>query len=314
MIWVEILSRHGDVAMRVRIAGDAAHIGRGYDNDVIVDDPYVANRHVRIYRDAAGRLVAEDAGSKNGLFANRDGVRQARIVIEGDHPIRIGHTRVRIRDASHAVPAERPEHARPRSLVAALAVSLAVSVLGFEALTMWLTQTGEPRASIYLNSLMLLAALVLAWVSVWAIASRVFSGQGRFLQNLIIALSGLFLIALLRELSQIAAFSLSWPGAVNYEYAAQSAIVAAVCFFHLRDTGRSRLVVKGAVVAALLVLAVVIQTVLRSEAVADFGHQTAVRRLLPPGLRLAPLRDESDFFADVERLKTGLDHDRAQAH
>jgi hypothetical protein len=313
MIWVEILSRHRDVAARFRIAGEEAHIGRGYGNDVIVDDPYVADRHVRIFRDEAGRLVAEDAGSRNGLFLDRNRVRQARIVIDPEHPIRIGHTQLRIRDASHAVPVERLAQTRSQAWLTALVVCLGVSALGFQALLMWLTQTGEPKASIYLNSLLLVSALVLAWVSLWAIVSRVFSPHARFLQNLLIALSGFLLITLSREVSQIAAFSFSWPGAINYEYALQSAIVAGACFFHLREIAPSRLALKSAVVAALLVLAVATQTVLRSEAIADFGQQTTVRRLMPPALRLAPLRDESDFFADVARLKAGLDRDRAQA-
>jgi hypothetical protein len=66
MIWVEILSRHRDVAARVRVMGDEASIGRGYDNDVIVDDPYVAAHHLRVFRDAAGKLIAQDLGSANG--------------------------------------------------------------------------------------------------------------------------------------------------------------------------------------------------------------------------------------------------------
>ena len=71
MIWVELLSRHRDVAGRFRVERAEITIGRGYDNDVIVDDPYVAARHLRIFRDAEGRLVAEDLGSANGTFVNR---------------------------------------------------------------------------------------------------------------------------------------------------------------------------------------------------------------------------------------------------
>jgi len=58
MIWVEILSRHRDITARVRTASPEVRIGRGYDNDVIVDDPYVAARHLRVFRDEAGQLVA----------------------------------------------------------------------------------------------------------------------------------------------------------------------------------------------------------------------------------------------------------------
>jgi hypothetical protein len=313
MIWVEILSRHRDVAARFHIAGNEAHIGRGYDNDVIIDDPYIAARHLRVFRDEAGRLIAEDAGSKNGLFLDTDSTRRACIVVEPERPIRIGHTYVRIRDATYAVPLERLTGARTQTWLAATAAGLGAALLAIEVLFVWMLQTGEPRVSTYLTTLLFVAGAALVWVSVWTILSRIFSGQARFAQNLLIALTGFLIISLFREFAQVAAFAFTWPAAVNYEYAVQWCIVAVACFFHLRETGRSRLVLKGAVVATLLVLAISVQTILRSEALSDSGGQSAVRRLMPPALRLAPVRDESDFFAEIERLKTGLDRDRTQA-
>jgi pSer/pThr/pTyr-binding forkhead associated (FHA) protein len=314
MIWVEVLSRHRDVVARFRVASDEAHIGRGYDNDVVIDDPYVAARHVHVFRDEAGRLVAEDAGSKNGMFVDRDSARKARIVIDPERPIRIGHTHVRIRESAHAVPLERVAGVRMRAWPAVvIAAGLGVSVLGVEALRAWLLQTGEPRVSTYLTSLLFITALALIWVSVWTILSRIFSGQARFLQNLLIGLSGFLAVSLQRELAQFAAFAFTWPAVISYEYALQWCIVAAACFFHLREAGRSHLVLKGAAVATLLVLAVTVQTVLQSETVSDAGQQATVRRLLPPALRLAPVRAESDFFAEIEHLKTGLDRDRQRA-
>lgn len=314
MIWVEILSRHRDVAARFRVVGDEAHIGRGYDNDVIIDDPYVAARHVHVFRDEAGRLVAEDAGSKNGMFADRDSARKARIVIDPERPIRIGHTHVRIREQAHAVPLERVAGMRTQTWPAVvIAAGLGVSMLGIEALHAWLLQTGEPRVSTYLTSLLFITALALIWVSAWTILSRIFSGQARFLQNLLIGLAGFLAVSLQRELAQFAAFAFTWPAVITYEYAVQWCIVAVACFFHLREAGRSHLVLKGAAVATLLVLAITVQTVLQSETVSDAGQQVTVRRLLPPALRLAPVRAENDFFAEIERLKAGLDRDRARA-
>jgi hypothetical protein len=311
MIWVEILSRHHDVAARFRIDGEEAHIGRGYDNDVIIDDPYVAVRHVRVFRDGAGRLVAEDAGSKNGLFLDPGGVRHARIMLDAEHPVRIGQTYVRIRDPAYAVPAERLAGAQGHSWLAAIAAGLAMLLLGIETLFVWLAQTAEPRASNYLTPLLIIVVSAVAWVSVWALLSRVLSGQARFAENLIIALSGLVVLALSRESARIFAFALTWPAAVNYEYAAQWSIAAVVCFFHLRETGRSRLVLKGAAVATLLVLAVAVQTVLRSETLSEVGQQYT-SQLMPPAFRLAPVRDEDGFFTEIERLKVGLDRDRTK--
>jgi hypothetical protein len=70
---------------------------------------------------------------------------------------------------------------------------------------------------------------------------------------------------------------------------------------------------KGALVIALSVLAIGVQTVLQSEAVSDSGRQGTFSRLMPPSLRLAPVNDESAFFAEIEQLKIRLDRDRIQA-
>ena len=70
MIWIEILGRHRDVVARYRGDGAEVRIGRGYDNDVVIDDPYVAPHHLRVYRGDDGKLVAEDLGSADGLYAD----------------------------------------------------------------------------------------------------------------------------------------------------------------------------------------------------------------------------------------------------
>jgi hypothetical protein len=314
MMWAEILSRHRDVTARIRIAGDEATIGRGYDNDVVVDDPYVAARHVRVFRDGDGRLVAEDAGSKNGLFLDGEGARQARIVIDPERAFRIGNTLLRIRETAYAVPLERITGPKARTWPAvAAAAALAVAVPGVEALHVWLTQTGEAKASLYVSPLLFIPAWALAWISVWTLLSRILSGHGRFLQHAIIGLTGFLLLSLVRELAQVAAFAFTWPAAVTYLYVPDSTIAAVTCFFHLRETGRSRLVLKGAAVAALLALALAVETVLQSENISDAGQENIVRRLMPPALRLAPVRDENDFFAEIERLKGPLDRDRTRS-
>lgn len=127
MIWVEILSRHRDIAARFRIAGPEARIGRGYDNDVIVDDPYVAAQHLRVFRNETGQLIAEDMGSANGMFLDGGTNRLARIIVDGTHPIRIGQTFLRVRELRHAVERERVARPELRTLPIALAVTISVA-------------------------------------------------------------------------------------------------------------------------------------------------------------------------------------------
>jgi hypothetical protein len=313
MIWVEILSRHRDVAARFRFADAEVHIGRGYDNDVIVDDPYVAARHVRVFRDDGGRLVAEDLGSQNGMFLDRGKRRETCIVIDGERPIRIGHSYVRIREASHAVERERVGAPQARAWPMALAAALGVVVLAIDALKVWFAEIGEPKASNYLVPILTIAVAVVVWVAVWALLSRVFSGRAKFERNLLIAVVGVLAVSLYNELAQFSAFALTWRTAATYEYAALWCILAAVFFFHLREVGSSRLKLKAAVVGAVAVLAIAVQTVQQSEALYDSGRQNTLRQLMPPALRLAPVHDENVFFAEIEQLKLKLDGDRPQS-
>ena len=75
--WIEILDASGVVVSRQRVQSGVAAIGRGYENDVVIDDAYVAPAHLRIaYEiDAAAAdaeseqtsaLWIEDLGSQNG--------------------------------------------------------------------------------------------------------------------------------------------------------------------------------------------------------------------------------------------------------
>ena len=312
MIWIEILSRHRDVATRIGVAGEVASIGRGYENDVILDDPYVAARHLRIFRDEAGQLVAEDLGSINGTFLDGSTSRTSRLVIDGGRAIRIGQTLLRVRAHDYSVEPERVVPAERHALPIVLVVAVAVALFGLIALRVWLAQTGEPRLSNYVTPMLTVCGIMVIWVGIWALVSRIFAGRSHFARNLLIALSGFLASLIYNELARYTSFALTWPAPSTYEYAAAWLILAAVFFLHLRQISATRLWLKGAVVAVLLVVAIGIQSLQRSEAFSDSGRQNTARLLLPPVFRAVPLRTPDAFFSDVADLKTRLDSDRKQ--
>ncbi|WP_315703493.1 MULTISPECIES: FHA domain-containing protein [unclassified Bradyrhizobium] len=313
MIWVEILSRHRDVVGRFRIDRPEITIGRGYDNDVVVDDPYVAAQHVRIFRDESGRLVAEDLGSANGLYLEKNKSRCARVTLDGIQPIRIGQSLLRIREISHAVEPERLAGSERRSLQIGAALGLGVLLLGIDALLIWIGETSESHASNYLLPSLALFGTAAAWVGMWSLLSRLFAGRSMFLHHVLIAEAGLLAFWLYSEFAQVSSFALTWPGAFTYQYVASWLVIAAVCFLHLREVGRTHLMAKGVVVGLLLVTAIAVQTLQRSEAFANSGRQTVSHVVLPPSLRLVPLGDEGALMGDIEKLKLKLDADRSEA-
>jgi hypothetical protein len=309
VIWVEVLSRHRDIVARHRCIGPEIRIGRSYVNDVVVDDPHVAPEHVRIRRDVDGALVAEHLGSANGMFADRGSRKLERIVLDGVHPIRIGNTCLQVREASHAVAPERVIAAPERMWPVLLA--LGGAVLGLELLSVWLHETAEPKLSHYVEQPLGIVVFALGWTTGWAILARIFSGRARFERTLLIALSGMLVFSLYNEVSAFAGFALVWRGLANYQYVGMWIILAAVCFLHLREINPSRPLLKGGLVAAVVGLAIAVQTLAQSEQRAG-GEPRSAASLMPPAFRLSPLQTETAFFADVERLKSKLDQARTE--
>ncbi|HVM80804.1 MAG TPA: FHA domain-containing protein [Stellaceae bacterium] len=307
--WVEVLSRHREVAARLRFTGAEIRIGRAYDNDVVLDDPYVAPRHLLIRRDPSGALVAEDLGSANGLYADRGRTRLPRIVLDGERPIRIGHTLLRVRAASQPVAPERIEADQRRRWP--LPVALGATVLGIEALSLWLGQVAEPRAARYMEPLLALAVAATGWSTIWALIARIFSTQAHFERHLTIALSGLLVYSLYDEVADFATYSFVSPYLSLYKYVGMWAVVGAVCFFHLREINPTRLRLKAGATIALAAGAIAFQTLSQSE----FGGGDRLvysRHLMPPELRLTPVETEDDFFSAVEQLKGKLEADRKE--
>ncbi len=311
VIWVEILSRHRDVAVRHRCAGPELRIGRGYGNDVVIDDPYVAAEHLRIVTMEDGALIAENVGGANGLYVDHNKHPVERIILHGDRPIRIGQTWLRVRTPDFVVARERIDERR--RVLWPLALGLALAVLGLEALSVWLGETTEPKLSAYLTPLLAVALIVPAWAAGWAILSRVFSGQARYERHLIVALAGLGVLLLYVQLASYGAYALSWRLLTLYPYVGLWLGAGLMCFLHLRVLGHSRLVLKGGITLALLGGAIAMQTVLQSEARSSAGQQSSLRQLFPPALRLTPVRSEADFFAAVEELKAKLNRDRIES-
>jgi hypothetical protein len=308
MIWIEILTRHREVAARYRFAGPEIRIGRGYTNDIVLDDPYVAPEHLRIRRGDGHMLVAEDIGTLNGMRVGRKSERVERVVLDGDQVIRIGRTDLRIRGADYVLPRERILTGPPR--IIPIIVALSVLLLAIDALSLWFRQVTEPQISYYLPGLLAFPAYAVSWAGVWAILCRIFSGQARFERQLLIALSGLLVLTLYRQISDFAPFAISWYGPIKYGFVASYVLLAVICFWHLREIGPSRLRVKGGIVAGLAVMAIATQWLIESEARLNYGQQSAARHLLPTAFRLKPFRDEAAFFGDVEKLKGQLDQDR----
>jgi hypothetical protein len=311
VVWIEVVSRARDVVARHRCAGSEIRVGRAYDNDVVLDDPYVAPHHLLIRRSESGGWIAEDLGSANGLFIDHSRDRFGWVEIDGNRLMRIGHTSLRLRESDYAVAPERTEQLSSHPLWPALA-GLGVALVAIDVGSSWIAEITEPKLSPYLLSVLTVAVLTGAWTAIWSVLARIFSGQARFERNLLIALAGMVTYALYREFTDFAGFALSWSRLAAYQYIGVWSLLAGICFLHLRVVSPARLKLKAGLVVALLAAGIGVQVLNQSELRTGFDRQGMALHLLPPEFRLVPLQTEDTFFADIETLKAKLDHDRTE--
>lgn len=309
-IWVEVLSRTHDVHARQRFERVPITIGRAYDNDVVIDDPHVAAHHLRIVREADGTLAAEDLGSRNGTFLDRDRKRQARIVIDGERALRVGNTHLRVRTAAHAVPAEDLFVHKPH--VWPLAIAFMVGVFGIAMLDLWLSEIAEVKAIRYLTPLLVMLLVVGVWIAAWSVLTRIFTGHARFGQHFLIVSAGLFAFSVYDQLAEIGAFALSWTPLATSVYFIAWIVFGAICFAHLVAAGKSRKPLKLAIVAVLAAGGIAMQTLKQNEYRSTYGQPELLRRLEPPALRLVSPQSESTFFTDAAALRADLDKARTE--
>ncbi len=288
-IWVEVLSRHGDVLARHRCAGPELRIGRGYGNDVVIDDPYVAVEHLVVMRDAEGRLIARDLGSVNGTFLDRDTRRLDHVVLDGEHRLRIGHTWLRIRDAAHAVPPERAMEPQRRLLP--IALGLGAVVIGIEVLSIWLNDTQEPKPSRYLLTPLVVTLVLVVWTAVWSVLSRIFIGQAKLERNLLIAVAGALVYSLWNEVVWFFTYAFASRALIGSGPVVFWLVLTVICILHLRAISPAHGWMKAGAVLMLGLAGIGAQTLTASDTPAGSPYQGAPRRLLPPAFRVAPLAD-----------------------
>lgn len=271
--FVEELGRHGEVVRRHALTRLPARIGRGYEVDVVVDDPHVAAEHLEIRLTTEGVLEAVDLGSLNGTLRRGDAARVGTISIHGDDVLRIGQTQLRFRLPGQAVAAELPLLRRTWSRHPATFFLAA----GFLAtLSMWngYVATFDTDTSNIFPAPLIASLAVLTWAAVWSLVCRNLHGSGHFWAHAIVAFLGGAALLLVDTLTEYFFFSFDLGGSELGWRCMLAAAFAAILYRHLRLTVRLSPHLLGALTVALVVVLL-----------AGFQGYQAVRETNKPGLQ-----------------------------
>ena len=315
---LEVLDpRTGEVRARRRLDETPVTLGRGYDNDVVLDDPYADVFHARIARDETGAFVVEDLGSANALVADKD-ARQRRVTLRHGMVLRIGRTRLRFQDPEAPLPPALPDIRGSGGLPipgwldtwwGQLAVTgVAVCVVGWLG---WMGSYERSGAADAATTALGVLIIGLMWAGGWAIASRVVVHRFRFLAHLALASAVLVLLLLYQEVVEWLAFlfpdsAIGAPVAVGFVFFLVTALVAS----HLTlasNLARRRCWLAGLVTSGILTGLVSVATLLEEESFSDVPEFSAALKPFPTSwLPTGTLETFKSAQADLKRQADAL--------
>ncbi len=309
--WVELLDKHNAVISRQRIHDEAMTIGRAYDNDLIVDDPFVAPLHLKVGYDSEGVLWIEDlAGTPVNAPAPATDV-QTRMRVDHEAAIRIGHTSLRVRTAAFTVPPALSiaDHRPPGAGYLPKALLCAAAFVVVSVVSIWLTQTTEFKLASYLPEGLIFPLVVLAWAGTWALVTRIITTQAQFFRHVFIAfvvLLGLFFADMVAD---FLAYSMAWLMPQRWLPVASWAIVGVLFFAHVAVITPRHTRLVGGIVAVLAVMAIAVHISLRLES--DRAQtQRIAAQLLPPYLLMKNPATPDVFFKNADALRPKLEEAR----
>jgi hypothetical protein len=308
--FVEILARNGDVLQRQRVEALPIRFGRGYGNEVIVDDDYAAPEHAVAEAGADGRPVLRDLGSRNGIV--HKGRRRQSIALAGDTVVRIGHTSIRVRAADHPVAPElldRTLHGWEGVLPGAAGAALAAGcALGAR----WISDTQYFEFVRYVEALAWGLAFALLWSGAWAFTNRLFGRHARLGRHLFVIGCGMVALCAYALLAAALGYAFSLEAFSHYASHVATALAAATIYFHLCTIKPPNRIRYRWICAALAALGSVLILVGNVQRTGRYSDELYMATLMPPRLRVSQDRGVDQFMREVEGMKETLDRSRGR--
>lgn len=196
-IVVELLARNGKPIKHYYFDKPSISIGRGYHNDLTLEDPYVCADHLHAKLDNENGVVdLEDQASLNGTKVNNRRVGQRSV--SPDDEIILGRTRLHIFDANQDVPRTLPLSELEENISWMNSFFWAITLtLAFAAtliLSEYLMSFDEFKLSKALPKLMGQMALFSAWPLILSLLAKLAKKESRMLSQF--SLLWIFLISL----------------------------------------------------------------------------------------------------------------------
>lgn len=311
---LEVLDRDGVVRQSVKVTAWPLRVGRAFDNDLVLDDPYTAPQHLRIARDESGQLALTVGESVNGLQCDGRALQagQQLPLPAGPHDkpvlLLLGRTQLRLRLATQVLAPEQVlgvarvlTQGVPTLLLLALAVAL---TLGFNT---WLESEPDLLTKSLASFAISALAIGFAWSGVWTLLSKVFAHQGHFGWHLRVMLLAVLAWEAMMVGTALLAFAFSWPWVTDFNFVPAYVILGAMLYFHLQavEPQHPRRTLGFAIGSALTGLGLSLW--FNVQATDRPGSELYMNHLFPPALRVAKPVELPQFMQGAAELQSRLD-------
>ena len=318
---VEVADHRGRVRFRTRLNPTQAEtmVGRAPRNEVVLDDPYVDARHLRISATEDGGWRFADLGSVNGVWLGHSGTRQIDGPITAGLELKVGRSILRFVSPDAPVapalfdPAQRAgithRLLQPRTMVAILGLAAVLSATNrYYASTRTVTVADLATPGL---TILIVTAL---WAAAWAFTNRLVAHRFRFLSHLVWAVLITTIGSALAIGGEWLGFFMpntDWSGLEILIWWFGGALLLVGHFELVTEWPRTRRWIVAT--AATGMVAAVVVVLARSEALKGgaLTHETGA--LKPVDVRYLPATSLDAFVRDAGELKTKVDETEAEA-
>ncbi|MDD9900685.1 MAG: FHA domain-containing protein [Alphaproteobacteria bacterium] len=170
------VSHHGEDEDLAHVVSTLpVHIGRGFDNDVILTDPHVEAHHARIEATEEGGWRIVHLGRVNPTVLNGGDVPECAAMSSGD-ALKLGRTRLHVYAPDHAVPPPVPLKETSSAFFRLLSGYISwplfllalVVMIGWSYTAIWSREIGQLLAA---NGVFAAVAMAV-WAGIWAVVGR----------------------------------------------------------------------------------------------------------------------------------------------
>lgn len=184
---VQVGSRHGRTAEIHKSRGQDVKIGRGFNNDLVLTDPYVTPDQLRI-TNADGQWFVEVLDDTNPVLLNGNAVRGDTEQIKPGDKLKVGRTNLFIFSEAHPVEATHKLllsswlHGDNAGLLVPFSLLILVCLL--DMFVDYINYATTDEWSVYLYGGVALGVLILLWAGAWALLGRIIRHQSYFATQL----------------------------------------------------------------------------------------------------------------------------------